>query len=1256
MRKKLLSLVLAVCMVLSLPAEAGSMTHYTIGETPIGYATDLSNNDVITNANGVGWTWAYDSQNSKGTLTLSSAYLKGMVNNNGNSYGAYLPGGTTIVLNGDSTVAAGATENYNTSSGIYCDGALTIKNGETGGAVGSLTAVGGTSGTSGTSGAGGNDSIGLQAKKVLTVSSGKVTGIGGTAYNSSYGIYALGGLDVSGIADVTGIAGTANAKMSGTLSCGVYMAGYGAAVSGGSLTAVGGYAGGSNGAKSYGILAGNGVVTVSGGGVTAQGGKSASGDSYGIRGSTTVSNTAQLVASSGECGNDCVSHALYEAPTDGTNPLTALTGAQTSKFAVYGSGTTYPTANILSGTLDLSTWSDGAAHWDDSTGGYKTDTVGDVKTLTLKNMIICGADASGLAFGIYGQGNISIVYEGVNIVCGGASANSDSCGIEVEATGENGLTFSDGGTLVALGRQASKSSNGIELVNPDSGDTGNLNVNSGKVITLCGNSGDSSSGLSAYKNLSITGGDITAAGGASANSVGISGGTGISVSSGQLVAVGGYASGADSVSAGALSAGTTIFSGAANAVAVGDGYGIATYSVGVDEETGDSIMTPADFQLGASAADTATLTVMGGTSASNGKATTTVSDKVILCDGGTCATAGSAVRFRVGDPPVIAVAHDGSNFTNYASFADGWNETVGTNNKSTTEVQFLADWTAEHDDDHSSSFGRGAGFYDGTAPSAEGAVCVPVDKHIILDLNGFTMDRILDDPCINSYGGWVIANLGTLTIQDSGTDGTIKGGYISADDGKYGGGIYNASTLTLENGTITKNADGTRGGGVYNTGNFTMTGGKISANFAATGVGASGCGGGVYNAAEATFTMTGGEISGNYSCDIANDDGGGVYNAGTFNVGGTAKITGDVSKAVYDSETNTASGGVTDNVYLPSGKTVTCAATTPLLSGASIGVTTKTVPGSGTPVAVTGDNSADYSGYFSSDKSCRIQNSGSSLNQVVQLAVMPRSDIFGAKFYQPQLWDCQRSPAFPVAGRSFRLSSLKAPYDQNLRKVNFAALASDYVTFEYVKDVSALDAATQTRIVNSLKRYTGATAEQIKAAAVVKEVLHSGTNQATETERSSVGLVWALEDDSFLYTAMDGALKYSGGGGTYVTFAAHKTGESIIYTPDKTEPYTNGEITANDKKLALEDGVKTALTAVTYQELIRVMDNSSTLVPVSNATVTITVNGSEYSGMTDANGCVQFTGLPAQEVASATVQSGTYKTLTITRLTAPKRF
>jgi hypothetical protein len=160
------------------------------------------------------------------------------------------------------------------------------------------------------------------------------------------------------------------------------------------------------------------------------------------------------------------------------------------------------------------------------------------------------------------------------------------------------------------------------------------------------------------------------------------------VSSGQLVAVGGHASGTGSVSAGTCSYGTTTFSGDANVVAAGDGYGIGTYLI--------ILMTPADFQLGTSASDTVTVTAMGGTGAANGKGTTTVSDKFVRCDGGTRTTAGTAVRFRLGDP-VITVTHDGT-VSGYGDFAEGWNAAVGLDTSTNpTAVKIFADWTAATD-------------------------------------------------------------------------------------------------------------------------------------------------------------------------------------------------------------------------------------------------------------------------------------------------------------------------------------------------------------------------------------------------------------------------------------------------------------------------------------------------------------------------------------------------------------------------------
>lgn len=119
---------------------------------------------------------------------------------------------------------------------------------------------------------------------------------------------------------------------------------------------------------------------------------------------------------------------------------------------------------------------------------------------------------------------------------------------------------------------------------------------------------------------------------------------------------------------------------------------------------------------------------------------------------------------------------------------------------------------------------------------------------------------------------------------------------------RVNGGIFNMNTgTTLQNNVNTTG----NGGGVYvagGSGIFNMNGGKISGNIATNG-------GGVF-VAGGTFNMYGGTISGNTATN-----GGGVYSNASINplnIGDTAVIKG-----------NKKSDNATNNVYLPSGKTIT---------------------------------------------------------------------------------------------------------------------------------------------------------------------------------------------------------------------------------------------------------------------------------------------------------------------------------------------
>ena len=190
------------------------------------------------------------------------------------------------------------------------------------------------------------------------------------------------------------------------------------------------------------------------------------------------------------------------------------------------------------------------------------------------------------------------------------------------------------------------------------------------------------------------------------------------------------------------------------------------------------------------------------------------------------------------------------------------------------------------------------------ASDSDSALTVPSGLTVNLDLAGHTIDR---NSTAETVDGNVITVEGTLVITDSGTSGTITGGWNSDS---YGGGIQvkEGGSLTLRRGTIYNNKAYSGGGGVYveENGSFTMSGGAVSGNQADSG-------GGVFlnngNGGRA-FIMTGGTISGN-----AASDGGGV--CGSTIMSGDASITGNTAEyrsAVYGSTlTMAGNASITDN-------------------------------------------------------------------------------------------------------------------------------------------------------------------------------------------------------------------------------------------------------------------------------------------------------------------------------------------------------
>lgn len=177
----------------------------------------------------------------------------------------------------------------------------------------------------------------------------------------------------------------------------------------------------------------------------------------------------------------------------------------------------------------------------------------------------------------------------------------------------------------------------------------------------------------------------------------------------------------------------------------------------------------------------------------------------------------------------------------------------------------------------------------------------------------------------------------------------MTGGEISSNQAASEGGavhVYGTSTFNLSGGKITGNSS-VDGGAIYlnrEPSVLNMSGGVISGNTA------TGNGGGVYIYRSGSIcNLSGGTIENNTA-----GSGGGIYvnpkNSGQLKLSGAPTV-----------RNNTVSGAA-NNVYLPSGKTLSISA--PMEPGASVGVT---VGNASYPVAFSNAYEEDYAAYFSSD-------------------------------------------------------------------------------------------------------------------------------------------------------------------------------------------------------------------------------------------------------------------------------------------------
>ncbi len=207
---------------------------------------------------------------------------------------------------------------------------------------------------------------------------------------------------------------------------------------------------------------------------------------------------------------------------------------------------------------------------------------------------------------------------------------------------------------------------------------------------------------------------------------------------------------------------------------------------------------------------------------------------------------------------VAQVIDSNGNATDYQTFEAAWKEAV--NYRKTFKL--LSDWMVSGGD-----FGASEASLDSSLYFNGGALSVPLNHSVTIDLNGYKISR---DKGVNNMtdDGSVIRlfDKATLTINDTSEN---QDGAIERGSSNYGGGIYAPSnnTVTMNGGRIHL-CNGYYGGGVYldSTSKFIMNGGRIEHN---TGY----YGGGVYAEDDAVFETHGGAISENR----ATADGGGIY-------------------------------------------------------------------------------------------------------------------------------------------------------------------------------------------------------------------------------------------------------------------------------------------------------------------------------------------------------------------------------------------
>ncbi len=141
------------------------------------------------------------------------------------------------------------------------------------------------------------------------------------------------------------------------------------------------------------------------------------------------------------------------------------------------------------------------------------------------------------------------------------------------------------------------------------------------------------------------------------------------------------------------------------------------------------------------------------------------------------------------------------------------------------------------------------------------------------------------------------------------------------------------------------------------------------------------------------------------------------------------------------------------------------------------------------------------------------------------------SFLLKEKFTREKVWDAQRSPAFPQAGKDWRLSGLKTAYDvSNNFKLDWGRFNDRYLMFSIVEDHSFRSSAFMDDVSNKRSKYTVALTLYERDGRFVKIV-------------SKWGDLIGFGSSGFMYVQQ-------GFYGTYFSFEMLQENGTITYRPD----------------------------------------------------------------------------------------------------------